>query len=1434
MKKQLLQIQRGILLAVFSFLCVISINAQTITNPSFEDGTTLPAPGWTWTGNTGYGWTGINVDATNATNGTHIIGVWNATFGDVQLSQSLTNVPNGYYKVTADLMGSSNSTTSRLTTQRLYATANSITKCMLFGPSSVYSADNLTRLGATETYAFGGYAETLNDNGPFLKLKTFAHVTDGTLTIGIRTNGKSTALGYTFPNLTAGDGHGWFKVDNFTLTDVSTLSTVATLDNITLSVGSLSPAFSSSIITYTATLPVGTTTVTPTPTVTVDGELVSGAGAVDVSSGWGTSTIMVKALDGTTTKTYTINYTTWTAPTLTGSTPASGTTYYMYNVGSNGYLTRGAWFGTCANVSAQPRLNASTQVIKWTATNTTGSMWTFQYNLDGANQTDWFLCATSTSNGDVFTDAYDVAGRTPNRPWTVALTDATNKIYSIQVRSDYGGYVASQYLGSSLGTEDTDEGTCNTVRYNRASGDSYTRWKFVSQADLDLYNARILLDKYMTYAKKKAMAISSYITTYNAGNTANINSAAATLLTALGRTNVTTSITNPSFETNDFTGWTNNGFVTQGNVPGQGWTKAGTYFAERFTDTWNWNLGAGTLTQTVSGLSSGLYELVVSAHAVQQNGGNPLLTGAYITAGSQTTQVAAGQDYSISDITVSGSTLTIGYSLVAPIACNWTGFDNFRLYYYGPLAITLSKTQFAFNGNDNYLSDNLTVTGANLSGAISISAPAGITVNPTSLPSNALNATVTVTYDGTTTVSGNITFTSGTTTANVAVTGAPNTGCFTPLYPSGNIITDPYCNSYLTDGWGTKSINTDPAYVYCGSSSAYIGGGSVDRALNGTNGNAQMLPNTTYRVKAKVWKVSGTVGIGVYGWSGGQSDIFHEVTTAGSWQDVDFTFTSGATLGNRVGNEGIFFNSGTGYIDNWEMYVLDVTIPSGTLTINQNVTVQNGLTIAPGAALILNSGKTLTVKGNLAINSDATGTGVFVNANAPGGLTVGGTSTVQQYITGAGGLTPNTRFWYVSSPLTGATSTAFAVESVSPINKLWSFSETAYGYTQITANATGLTVGRGYVARLGANKTVALTGTALNNGDINITATCTGTTLAKRGYNLVGNPYPSYLDINAAFNSVSTTRLESTVWYRSFNSGTIIMAFDTYNAFSGAGISLGSDAPALTNYIPPMQAFWVRATTDNVSGNLALTNAMRSYQASGNKLRSANADTLCIQKIRLQISNGRGIDQTLIGIYPQAKDSFERYDSHKMFNDNDSIPEIYTFAGKEEVSINGLAPFSGRKEMALGFSTRIPGRFTIKALEMSSLEADAKFFLKDNVLKMEQDLTVNPSYEFTSDVAETSDRFTIVISNMPTTLKQLAGQSVSVYSNANNQIAVKLNGFKGTDGLITVSTALGQRLISTPCNGETTVLNRNLKPGLYLVSVTVNGKVETKKVVLNK
>jgi len=316
----------GIVLALST---LFSAKAQTdltslITNPSFETGNLT---GWTWTGTTGYAWLGPNTDGDATKNGTYICGIWNSPIGDAECSQTITGVPEGYYRVSALATVSTNRTTN----QRLFANSG----FQLYGTSSNsnYSAANLALLTSSgETYSFGGYDESNAENGPFKPLSIVTHVTNGILKFGFRVNGTATTKGYSFTSVSAKKDEGFFKFDHFTLTEVSN---VATLDNIMLSTGTLDAIFTPGTTTYTATLLLGTKTVTPTVVASAEGETITGADAVDVSGGSGTSTIVVKSIDGTVTKTYTIKYTVLT------SSPYAVSSYLTDSAGVNLMLTKG-------------------------------------------------------------------------------------------------------------------------------------------------------------------------------------------------------------------------------------------------------------------------------------------------------------------------------------------------------------------------------------------------------------------------------------------------------------------------------------------------------------------------------------------------------------------------------------------------------------------------------------------------------------------------------------------------------------------------------------------------------------------------------------------------------------------------------------------------------------------------------------------------------------------------------------------------------------------------------------------------------------------------------------------------------------------------------------------------------------------------------------
>jgi hypothetical protein len=253
------------------------------------------------------------------------------------------------------------------------------------------------------------------------------------------------------------------------------------------------------------------------------------------------------------------------------------------------------------------------------------------------------------------------------------------------------------------------------------------------------------------------------------------------------------------------------------------------------------------------------------------------------------------------------------------------------------------------------------------------------------------------------------------------------------------------------------------------------------------------------------------------------------------------------------------------------------------------------------------------------------------------------------------------------------------------------------------------------------------------------------------------------------------------------------------------------------------------------SATVNLSNSMRAHQDNvNNKFRAPATINENQQILRMQVSDGTNSDEAVVYFNANAADGFDAYDSHKMSNNNASIPEIYTLAGNDQVAINGLSSVATNPVLPLGFTTGTSNTFTIKATEVTNFDADTKIVLQDNLLNTEQDLTDGTVYTFTSDVASTTSRFSVVFksTSITTGLNNGTNKNISVYKNANNQITINCESATN-NSFVTVHNALGQLLVTKSLTGSLTVLSNVFSSGVYLVTVTNAGKSVTKKVVLN-
>jgi hypothetical protein len=339
----------------------------------------------------------------------------------------------------------------------------------------------------------------------------------------------------------------------------------------------------------------------------------------------------------------------------------------------------------------------------------------------------------------------------------------------------------------------------------------------------------------------------------------------------------------------------------------------------------------------------------------------------------------------------------------------------------------------------------------------------------------------------------------------------------------------------------------------------------------------------------------------------------------------------------------------------------------------------------------------------------------------------------------------------------------------------------------------------------------------LYTGNKSIALTNSVTNTSKPGFNLVGNPYPSYLkwaDVYAA----NISKLSSaSIWYRTKQLNELSQLEYVFWTVNGDGVVSPLGVPASSN-IPPMQAFWVKTTAGG--GTLALTNNMRSHaNATGFLLKAPAVDTRTL--IRLQVSNGTNTDETVLYLSDNANNGLDAFDAPKMTNDNAAFAEIFTRAGSEKLVINAMRTLPRDTEIALGFEAGSATTFTLRANELSNLPSDVKLILKDNVTKAETDLTDGTAVYSFSNIATSGDRFSIIFrtAGAVTGIDQPTFSGLTAYSNANNQLTVLYDGTIDAHTVVSVYNAVGQRLVTQSLKGASTVIDGAFTPGVYVVKV---------------
>ncbi len=501
-------------------------------------------------------------------------------------------------------------------------------------------------------------------------------------------------------------------------------------------------------------------------------------------------------------------------------------------------------------------------------------------------------------------------------------------------------------------------------------------------------------------------------------------------------------------------------------------------------------------------------------------------------------------------------------------------------------------------------------------------------------------------------------------------------------------------------------------------------------------------------------------------------------------------------------------------------------ISSGTEVLAGNLTVN------VSENLTINSNNSITISGLLTVNGS-------LNLNASSSLIIKGTSI--------GNITYNrnlgTTNWYmVSSPLVGQTIVDF-YNNASPAlgsgtGNAQNVAIAPYDNSQVLAanrwayytegqvdGADGddttdtFTSGTGYSVKMQASGDISFTGT-MPTDPVGVAIT-DGTGGGGNAFNLIGNPYPSYIPANTNADetnnilTVNTASLtENTLWF--WNQAT--NSYDVVNQASA------------TFFIAPAQAFFV---SSNGSNTFNFTEAMQSHQSTDTFQRSLSTRP----EIKIEMTDGSNSSKIDILYLDDATTGFDNgYDS-SIFDGVSNSFAIYTQAVSNGTGRNlGIQslPTNNFENMVIpvGIKATNGNEITISA-SASNLPAGINVYLED---KDDDSFTLlDSSSDFTTTLANDLNgigRFYLHTTSSSLNIDDVTLENISMYTYSNNNL--RIVGIQRGNARVKIYNILGKKVSNASFEGRgvNDISLPNVRAGVYIIQLETESGTLNKKVII--
>jgi hypothetical protein len=404
--------------------------------------------------------------------------------------------------------------------------------------------------------------------------------------------------------------------------------------------------------------------------------------------------------------------------------------------------------------------------------------------------------------------------------------------------------------------------------------------------------------------------------------------------------------------------------------------------------------------------------------------------------------------------------------------------------------------------------------------------------------------------------------------------------------------------------------------------------------------------------------------------------------------------------------------------------------------------------------------------------------------------------------------------WYtVSSPVVGetygdgfVTSNGIASSGDNRAIAPYVTSNDSWAYMQAGAESATFISGKGYSVKLASPGAISFTGT-MNVDDTSIALTTSG-----KGFNLIGNPYPSYINSGSILpNSTSALKTQTLwVWNQSTSSYDTKVTVDAFK-------------------IAPGQGFFVKS--DGAEGSVLIAEADQSHQSTDTFQR-----TEARPEIYLTLTDGSASREAKIYFIDNTTTGFDNGYDGEMFGGVANDFAIYTHlvsnSQGKDYAIQSL-PRDNYKNIPVGVNAISGTAITIEA-STTNFPEGMNIYLEDTsdnsftLLDAESDFTTTLG----SDLNGIGRFYLHTTTGALSTNDVAANNNLSIYTSTRENL--RIVGVQNGTANIQLYNILGKEVLkgSFEGNGVNDIALPRLNSGIYIVKIATEKGTINKKIII--